>query len=269
NRPLWTEPCAIVDSYIAAMELFRITEDVKWLETAQRIYYNALCHAQRENGGFGCDNCVGADTLFLTVHGGGIDASWCCTMRGGEGLAEVVKSIALEKDGVPHIALYNPAEIRLPDCTMELRTTYPADGHVELLLKGRPQAGKIALFLPSYAREGVVNVDGTRKVMTSQNGFITVDVAENSRVTLDFTIPVQKLECNTLGAPEGCYKLAYGFTLLGVRGHEETRPDITRLVSLGNGCYQAGNTQLCPIGNTYKIPMADLPDHYWQLLFRA
>lgn len=268
NRPLWTEPCAIVDSHIVAMELFRLTEEVKWLETAQRIYYNALCHAQRENGGFGCDNCVGSGTLFLTVQGDGRDASWCCTMRGGEGLAEVAKSVALEKDGVLYIALYNPAEIRLPGCTIELRTTYPADGHVELLLKGRPKAGKIALFLPSYARDAVVNTDGTRQVMTPQQGFISVDVAENSRVTLDFTIPVQKLACNGVLASEGCYKLSYGFALLGVPGHQETHPDINRLVSLGNGGYQAGAVQLYPVGDTYKVPMSELREHSWQLVFR-
>ena len=66
---------------MAEMELYRITEEIPYFEVAQKIYLNALGHAQRINGGFGCDNCVGAESPFLTVHGNGVDAFWCCSMR--------------------------------------------------------------------------------------------------------------------------------------------------------------------------------------------
>ena len=46
RRPHWTEPCAIVDSFMAAMDLFRFTENIIYFETAQKIYWNALGHAQ-------------------------------------------------------------------------------------------------------------------------------------------------------------------------------------------------------------------------------
>ena len=59
GRPYWTEPCAVVDSYMAAMALFRMTKCRKYAVIANRIYYNALLAAQRPNGGFGCDQCSG------------------------------------------------------------------------------------------------------------------------------------------------------------------------------------------------------------------
>lgn len=85
----WTEPCAIVDSEMAALGLFRLTEDTDYLTLANRIRYNALAYAQRPNGGFGTDKCV-SDTVpaeILSPSGEGIcEAYWCCTMRGAEGL---------------------------------------------------------------------------------------------------------------------------------------------------------------------------------------
>ena len=85
DRPRWTEPCAVVDSLIVAMELWQHTREDRYLEHAQLIWFNALGHGQRANGGFGCDNCPGADgetELKFSTE----EAHWCCTMRGAEGL---------------------------------------------------------------------------------------------------------------------------------------------------------------------------------------
>ncbi len=267
NRPLWTEPCAIVDSYMAGMELFRLTEDVKWLEVAQKIYYNAFGPAQRENGGFGCDNCVGEGKRSLKAEGDGGDAYWCCSMRGGEGLAEVARSVVLEKEDVLHLALYSPVELRLPECTVEVRTSYPAEGHVEVYFTGRPQAGKIALFLPSYAAEGTVTVDGVASVCAPRNGFITVEVGENSAVTLDFSIPLQKLSCDSAFPEAGCYKLAHGFALLGVRSADEVTLDASALTYAGDGRYRAGDVELSILGDRYKLAMSEAAAVGNQVLF--
>ncbi|HEX2951817.1 MAG TPA: hypothetical protein VHV83_19965 [Armatimonadota bacterium] len=85
NRPTWTEPCAIVDSFIVATSLWRKTGDPSYLEDAHAIYFNALGYAQKPHGGFGCDNCVGAEepVLFNKVY----DVTWCCNMRGAVGLS--------------------------------------------------------------------------------------------------------------------------------------------------------------------------------------
>jgi len=88
SRPdTWTEPCAIVDSMMCALTLFRLTEDPYYARLANRIWYNGLGFAQRPNGGFGTDRCVGPAGDVLTPSSGGIsEAYWCCTMRGAEGL---------------------------------------------------------------------------------------------------------------------------------------------------------------------------------------
>lgn len=91
GRPYWTEPCAIVDSYMASMALFRLTQQSEYAVLANRIYYNALLASQRPNGGFGCDLCSGTEQSgrFVQANTDVYEAWWCCSMRGAEGLCSV------------------------------------------------------------------------------------------------------------------------------------------------------------------------------------
>ena len=80
----WTEPCAIVDSLIVALQLYELTGDDRQLTLARRIWHNGMASAQRPNGGAGTDSTVGptTDTLQLLSY----EAPFCCTMRLAEGL---------------------------------------------------------------------------------------------------------------------------------------------------------------------------------------
>ncbi|MBO4422111.1 MAG: hypothetical protein J5879_01625, partial [Clostridia bacterium] len=78
GRPEWTEPCAITDSFMCARQLYAQTDDPHYAELSQLIFYNGVLHAQRGNGGFGCDSCAEDGVLSMHCY----EAYWCCTMRG-------------------------------------------------------------------------------------------------------------------------------------------------------------------------------------------
>lgn len=80
----WTEPCAIVDSLMLAVSLYKLTGDDEYRSLAARIYFNGLATAQRPNGGAGTDTTVFADNALLSVDM--YEAYFCCTMRLAEGL---------------------------------------------------------------------------------------------------------------------------------------------------------------------------------------
>jgi len=189
NRPWWTEPCAIVDSFIAAVELWRHTGRASYLERAHQIFYNALSHGQRHNGGFGCDNCAGASEPELYALEGTYEATWCCTMRGGEGLAWAAKmSFWLDGDAVT-IPFYSDGAARLPfpdgEVTVRLTTRYPYEGEAVLEVTGaeagtanRPR--RLRFFLPSWASpdSAVLSVNGVPvPAAVDGDGFVAADAA--------------------------------------------------------------------------------------------
>ncbi len=190
----WTEPCAIVDSYMLAMQLWQHTGKPFYLEQAERIYYNAICHTQRHNGGFGCDNCPGltTNTTLLGVHAD--EAHWCCTMRGGEGLSSVVRYTCFKgKDGV-YLTSYRPGRFdikrnkkELLDFTVE--TQYPFDNNVSITIN-KNTTGQTSLHLPalSWITDLKASLNGQAKATAVANGFITLTekFKAGDKITLTF-----------------------------------------------------------------------------------
>ena len=71
HRPEWTEGCAVVDSFIVAMELFAYTGEYAYAAAVNRIFENAFRFSQRYNGGLGCDLCT-TETQPVLRGGNGI-----------------------------------------------------------------------------------------------------------------------------------------------------------------------------------------------------
>ena len=81
----WTEPCAVVDSFILALRFYHITGEEKYRVLARRIWFNGLQFCQRSNGGAGTNTCVKVGQPYLKI-GPVYEATFCCTMRYPEGL---------------------------------------------------------------------------------------------------------------------------------------------------------------------------------------
>lgn len=91
----WTEPCAVIDSLMLALELYKATGKEDYRKTAARIYMNGFATLQRENGGAGTDTVVTAESPHDDLAMKSYEASFCCTMRLAEGLWYISENKAL------------------------------------------------------------------------------------------------------------------------------------------------------------------------------
>ena len=89
----WTEPCAVVDSFILATQLYHLTSEDEYLTLARRIWFNGLQFCQRDNGGAGPNTCVTKEQNVLRISM--YEAPFCCTMRYAEGLLEYCNNARL------------------------------------------------------------------------------------------------------------------------------------------------------------------------------
>lgn len=93
RRPdTWTEPCAIVDSMMLALELYKATGNEAYRTAAARVYHNGFATAQRDNGGAGTDTLVTAGSPWTELYAQMYEAYFCCTMRFAEGLCYAKKN---------------------------------------------------------------------------------------------------------------------------------------------------------------------------------
>lgn len=189
GRPYWTEPCAIVDSYMASMALFRLTQQSEYAVLANRIYYNALLASQRPNGGFGCDLCSGTEQSgrFVQANTDVYEAWWCCSMRGAEGLCSAAANSILTEDGQIWFVHYLPGHFHTEQADIDVKTNYPHENRVQLSLRGIRRELQLHLYIPQGTKDVSVQINGQpQRVQLSD--FLRISVCEDAELELSFSL---------------------------------------------------------------------------------
>ncbi|MBM7565526.1 beta-L-arabinofuranosidase domain-containing protein [Paenibacillus sacheonensis] len=233
NRPWWTEPCAVVDSFVAAFELWRLTSKPDYLETAHLIYYNGLSHGQRPNGGFGCDNCAGSKERELFALENLYEAYWCCTMRGGEGLARAAEYGYWLDGNLVTVPFYHNGVARLPlaagEAVIRQTTSYPYEGQTVFEVLSVPAAcgATLRFYVPQHAVPGTeaISLNGVRLDAASDNGFLEIqaELAAGMRLELNFELGLTRVPAAHAPAFPDAVTLRHGALLLrGTRKQEDS-----------------------------------------------
>lgn len=106
------------------------TNKSRYTDYAHYILFNGIYHAQRDNGGFGTDTCVGSNTDFIACSS--YEAYWCCTMRGGEGLASVSRYSMFAEDNTIIMIYPISGVYTVNGVTMQVITDYPKSSNVTI-----------------------------------------------------------------------------------------------------------------------------------------
>ena len=165
GRPEWTEPCAVVDSFMVATQLYAATGEERYLPMINRILYNGMLRTQRSNGGFGCDTC--AVDGVLRAHG--FEAWWCCSMRGGEGLSACARYAYMIRENEIIVPYMTESEADLDVSGKKIhvccKTEYPYACRATYTVSGQTDGITLAVYIPGkglcrYApdQNGCVNV---------------------------------------------------------------------------------------------------------------
>lgn len=248
NRPCWTEPCAIVDSLICAIELFKITKEIRYLELGHKIYYNAMGHAQRPNGGFGCDVCCGYDTEFIKHHGEGMcEAFWCCNMRGAVGLSYYGLNHFAADEECLYILNYSDSEIRYRGVKITQKTKYPEEGNVKFLIDNEANTEfKIKNYIPSYVSKAKIIVNEKDVSVDIDNGFVELIINSEIRtIEICFDIPLIKNDAMNKQFITKRYSYNHGLLMLGCHTATAIRiDDIKNLEKVDKAKYQIKDTSV-------------------------
>jgi hypothetical protein len=222
----WTEPCAIIDSFMIATQLWQHTANPAYLEDAHLIWTNGIGRGLRGNGGFGTDLCAGYNTPFLKVRS--YEAPSCCTMRGGEGHARAIQSLYFTRPASRYPALTVPffsdslANVDLGHGPITLRQTaaYPYPGPVRIEVVSAPAAHTpIALrfFAPQWTLHHRLTLNGKTLATTPTAGFLTARLVPKTGdvLQLDFDLRVAPRDTINPKSVSGYYAFQAGPLILG------------------------------------------------------
>jgi len=287
GRPEWTEPCAVVDSFISAVELWKHTEEAAYLDIAEGILYNGLGYGQRPNGGFGCDSCSGAYDDFVHPKNGLFEAYWCCTMRGGDGLSRAI-GYSYFTDADRNVVMLpflqrGKAVIRLAAGSMTLAqtTAYPLEGTFRLEVNysdiGRPVT--VRWKVPSWAEQSKIafTVNSRREEPVLTSGFAEWTGVPCAGTVLEMAFPIEPrwsglLNAGSLPARRGLY---HGALMLGIDAREAYTDSFElfdlALESAGEAVYRIRDSRIRmrPIRSLANLTTEQAEGDRRQVLFRA
>lgn len=275
GRPKWTEPCAIADSLICAIELFKATKKAEYLELAHKIYYNAFCHAQLPNGGFGCDICSGYPEPFIRHSGKDVcEAYWCCTMRGGATLGYFAQQQFISaEDNSLYLLHHTDAIFHNGNISIRETTDYPLSGNIVLCTENASeQSVLLMVFIPSYAVDNIqCCVDGISLPAKLMAGFLQLPIESGMhKIEIDFPIPL--LENSSIHHASGAgVTLSHGLLLLGTQTEKIlSYPDTDSLEQISPGLYQDKSTgqDFGVIADMIDRDMAFATQENRQIIFR-
>lgn len=224
----WSEPCAIIDSYLVCVQLWAKTLDPYYLEMAEKIYYNGIASTQRGNGGFGCNIPVGP--AFSSVSVRTYEASWCCTMRGGEGLGKAAEYAYFRKGSDFFVPFYRSNTLDTKDLALEQKTGYPFSQSVEFVVSRAESKAKLHLFIPSYMIEPKLSLNGKPLELKIEGGFALVDkkLKAGDTLRLDFRFEDYTLPATTV---KGAEKTMRGPLVLGLDPETMTMQPVYELLN--------------------------------------
>ena len=247
----WTEPCAIVDAYIVATQLWRLTGEARYRDMAELIYFNALTYSQHTNGGFGLENCPGdaSGTSFLKPVGD--EAWWCCTMRGAEGLARASQYTWFTQEDALIVGTLRPSGVTLPDgqggtLCVDMETDYPDSGRTVIRLSGdTPRKVRLLLPVPAWTDKTSLHCNGKRIHATRKDGFLQTEPLSSGDI-LEYTFRIkdwydgpQTPENN----PAGTFRLHHGPLLL-CSGEDVSFDRGSGIEALSGQCFRVKGTDI-------------------------
>ena len=279
GRPEWTEPCAVVDSYLIAVGLWQWTGEADYLELADRIYYNGLAFAQRANGGFGTQKCSGGGTPLVTVDCQ--EAHWCCTMRGAEGLARAAQFGFFTDPKGLYAVRFNNATVKASfgeSGCLELseETDYPFAGKVQFTVRSSTLSFPpvLRLFSPQWTSQPIITLNGRRVKMRLGNGFACM--AEPLRmgdvIVYNFQIGSGALLVEGRENMPGWRKLYYGPLLLAAEaGTDPMLPKTPQVQLLSDHTFRVTGSETI-FGTVYHlldVRVKSEPRYQVQMLFKS
>lgn len=273
GRPLWTEPCAVIDSAICAVELYKLTQNRKYLTWYHKIYLNAVGYSQRPNGGFGLDVCVGYGGNYIRPKGEDMCvAYWCCTMRGSDGLAYFAENQILKAENRLEVLYFNDGLYQFGKISVTEKTEYPYAGKVHFSV-ANPDREKIVLkvYIPDYAEEIKVSVNNRITDIKENNGFVSVEITEaECSVSVDFDIPLITEGARCAEYKDTHIKYSHGYLLLGTNDTVGGSVGTLHRLENTNCSYtnEDGAVLLEPLNGIYEMSVSDVEAEHRIILFK-
>ncbi len=207
----YSESCASIGLALFGLRMANITRDAAYIDVAERALYNTVLAGIALDGKsffyvnpleVWPDNCIDRTSK---EHVKPIRQKWfgvaCCPPNIARTLASLGQYIYAKDDHSLYINLYVSGEAKAEfsgnEVQIRTETLFPWENTCEIALDNVPETGMtLALRIPKYAENYVVETDGNTCEYQTEKGYAYVNIKKDSTVRIRFEAPARFVRAN-------------------------------------------------------------------------
>lgn len=191
-----TEPCDVIHWIRILSELYRLTGDVKYIDTLELAFYNPMLASCFRDGKWGARG-VRTVGRHMVAHGQSFtEHSHCCVNNIPRGILNAAEMFVLRRDSDVIINMYSDFTAKIATATVRIEGSYLTNGRVSVTIESASPL-TLSLRVPAWASDAKMNGSDMRP----ENGYHTVSVNEG-RTVLQLSFGMKAVLRELSSAPE-------------------------------------------------------------------
>ena len=210
NDSNYSETCASIGMALFSLRMANITRDSRYAEVMeQELYNNILAGIAQDGKSFFYVNPLEIKPRQCMPHTSRAHVKarrqkWfgvaCCPPNIARTLASLGQYI-YGVDGADiytHLYIGNQTDIPVNNDVVQIRidSMFPWNGNIKVKVQGVKEKIKLHFRIPSYSENFQLYCNGEERELKVNNGYAYVEICENSRIDIQFDMPVAFLHAN-------------------------------------------------------------------------
>ena len=210
NDSNYSETCASIGMALFSLRMANITRDSRYAEVMeQELYNNILAGIAQDGKSFFYVNPLEIKPRQCMPHTSRAHVKarrqkWfgvaCCPPNIARTLASLGQYI-YGVDGADiytHLYIGNQTDIPVNNDVIQIRidSMFPWNGNIKVKVQGVKEKIKLHFRIPSYSENFQLYCNGEEQELKVNNGYAYVEICENSRIDIQFDMPVAFLHAN-------------------------------------------------------------------------
>ena len=210
NDSNYSETCASIGMALFSLRMANITRDSRYAEVMeQELYNNILAGIAQDGKSFFYVNPLEIKPRQCMPHTSRAHVKarrqkWfgvaCCPPNIARTLASLGQYI-YGVDGADiytHLYIGNQTDIPVNNDVVQIRidSMFPWNGNIKVKVQGVKEKIKLHFRIPSYSENFQLYCNGEEQELKVHNGYAYVEICENSRIDIQFDMPVAFLHAN-------------------------------------------------------------------------
>ena len=210
NDSNYSETCASIGMALFSLRMANITRDSRYAEVMeQELYNNILAGIAQDGKSFFYVNPLEIKPRQCMPHTSRAHVKarrqkWfgvaCCPPN----IARTLASLGQYIYGVEgayfytHLYIGNQTDIPVNNDVVQIRidSMFPWNGNIKVKVQGVKEKIKLHFRIPSYSENFQLYCNGEEQELKVNNGYAYVEICENSRIDIQFDMPVAFLHAN-------------------------------------------------------------------------